>query len=168
MSYSRWSTSVWYTFWTWSGSDEFTFPTQSRKNKQTFEICDLMSYYVTYGELDDIGVDNAIKEIKSFYSKSYDLTLMGDKEPFKKDVNEEEEIKGKKQKISIQSDKGLGEMNPDELWETTMDPEHRILKQVNVLDAQEADKVFDMLMGTDVPSRKLFIQSNAKKATIDI
>jgi DNA gyrase subunit B len=81
---------------------------------------------------------------------------------------EEEEIKGKKQKISIQRYKGLGEMNPDELWETTMDPEHRILKQVNVLDAQEADKVFDMLMGTDVPSRKLFIQSNAKKATIDI
>lgn len=96
MSYSRWSTSVWYTFWTWSGSDEFTFPTQSRKNKQTFEICDLMSYYVNYGELDDIGVDNAIKEIKSFYSKSYDLTLMGDKVPFKKDVNEEEfeELKG--------------------------------------------------------------------------
>lgn len=81
---------------------------------------------------------------------------------------EEEEVKGKKQKISIQRYKGLGEMNPDELWETTMDPEHRILKQVNVLDAQEADKVFDMLMGTDVPSRKLFIQSNAKKATIDI
>ncbi len=80
----------------------------------------------------------------------------------------EEEVKGKKQKISIQRYKGLGEMNPDELWETTMDPEHRILKQVNVLDAQEADKVFDMLMGTDVPSRKLFIQSNAKKATIDI
>jgi DNA gyrase subunit B len=81
---------------------------------------------------------------------------------------EEEEVKGKKQKISIQRYKGLGEMNPDELWETTMDPEHRILKQVNVVDAQEADKVFDMLMGTDVPSRKLFIQSNAKKATIDI
>lgn len=96
MSYSRWSNSVWYTFWTWSGSDEFTFPTQSRKNKQTFEICDLMSYCVTYGELDDIGVDNAIKEIKSFYSKSYDLTLMGEEVPFKKDVTEEEfeELKG--------------------------------------------------------------------------
>ena len=49
-----------------------------------------------------------------------------------------------------------------------MDPEKRILRQVNIEDAQEADKVFDMLMGTDVPSRKMFIQSNAKKATIDI
>ena len=77
--------------------------------------------------------------------------------------------KGKKvAKVSIQRYKGLGEMNADELWETTMDPEQRILKQVNIDDAQEADKVFDMLMGTDVPARKSFIQSNAKKATIDI
>ncbi len=78
------------------------------------------------------------------------------------------DVKNKKQKISIQRYKGLGEMNADELWETTMDPEKRILRQVNIEDAQEADKVFDMLMGTDVPSRKMFIQSNAKKATIDI
>jgi DNA gyrase subunit B len=81
---------------------------------------------------------------------------------------EEGIIKGKKAKISIQRYKGLGEMNADELWETTMDPLRRILKQVSIEDAQEADKVFDMLMGTDVPSRKMFIQSNAKKATIDI
>jgi DNA gyrase subunit B len=59
-------------------------------------------------------------------------------------------------------------MNAEELWETTMDPQRRILKKVAIDDAQEADKVFDMLMGTDVPSRKMFIQSNAKKATIDI
>ncbi len=83
-------------------------------------------------------------------------------------VEEEVEVVGKKAKISIQRYKGLGEMNADELWETTMDPEKRILKQVNIEDAQDADKVFDMLMGTDVPSRKMFIQSNAKKATIDI
>jgi DNA gyrase subunit B len=81
---------------------------------------------------------------------------------------QEEITEGKKQKILIQRYKGLGEMNAEELWETTMDPEKRILKQVNIEDAQEADKVFDMLMGTDVPSRKMFIQSNAKKATIDI
>jgi DNA gyrase subunit B len=81
----------------------------------------------------------------------------------------EGDAKNKKSaKISIQRYKGLGEMNADELWETTMDPERRILKQVAIDDAQEADKVFDMLMGTDVPARKSFIQSNAKKATIDI
>ncbi len=85
------------------------------------------------------------------------------------EVEEQGEVtEGKKQKILIQRYKGLGEMNAEELWETTMDPEKRILKQVNIGDAQEADKVFDMLMGTDVPSRKMFIQSNAKKATIDI
>ena len=71
-------------------------------------------------------------------------------------------------KVSIQRYKGLGEMNPEELWETTMDPARRILKKVMVEDAQEADKVFDILMGEDVPARKSFIQSNATKATLDI
>ena len=71
-------------------------------------------------------------------------------------------------KVSIQRYKGLGEMNAEELWETTMDPARRVLKQVKIDDAAEADKVFDMLMGTDVPARKSFIQSNAKAANIDI
>ena len=59
-------------------------------------------------------------------------------------------------------------MNADELWETTMDPSKRVLLQVTVADAQDADQVFDMLMGTDVPARKSFIQSHAKEATIDV
>ena len=59
-------------------------------------------------------------------------------------------------------------MNAEELWETTMDPAARILKQVNVEDGREADRIFDILMGTDVPSRKSFIQSNAKKAVLDV
>ena len=82
--------------------------------------------------------------------------------------NPEEEKTTRTPKISIQRYKGLGEMNSEELWETTMDPARRILKQVTVEDAQEADKVFEMLMGTDVPSRKSFIQSNARMARIDI
>jgi DNA gyrase subunit B len=72
------------------------------------------------------------------------------------------------QKISIQRYKGLGEMNSEELWETTMDPARRVMKQVRIEDASEADKVFDMLMGDDVPARKSFIQSNAKLANLDI
>ena len=72
------------------------------------------------------------------------------------------------QKIHIQRFKGLGEMNPEELWETTMDPAHRILKRVDISDAEEANKIFDILMGSEVPPRKSFIQSNAKLAEIDI
>lgn len=86
------------------------------------------------------------------------------------EVSDEEDVGEVKKpsKISIQRYKGLGEMNPEELWETTMNPANRILRQVKVDDAREADKVFDILMGTDVPSRKSFIQSNAGKANIDI
>jgi DNA gyrase subunit B len=73
-----------------------------------------------------------------------------------------------KKKFKIQRYKGLGEMNPEELWETTMDPENRILKQIAIEDAQEADKTFDMLMGSEVPPRKSFITSNAKLAEVDV
>ncbi|HCQ93191.1 TPA: hypothetical protein DIU13_04450, partial [Candidatus Beckwithbacteria bacterium] len=58
--------------------------------------------------------------------------------------------------------------NPDQLWETTMNPKNRILKQVTVDDAQKADEVFNMLMGKEVPPRKRFIQTHAKMATLDI
>jgi len=70
--------------------------------------------------------------------------------------------------INIQRYKGLGEMNAEQLWDTTMNPENRILKQIHIEDAEEADAVFTMLMGEAVPPRKHFIQTNAITAMLDI
>ncbi len=95
----------------------------------------------------------------------------GGDEENEEEENEEENPKAKSKrvsKISVQRYKGLGEMNAEELWETTMDPARRTLKQVTVDDALEADKTFDMLMGTDVSLRKSFIQTNAKMVELDI
>ncbi|WP_161532014.1 DNA topoisomerase (ATP-hydrolyzing) subunit B [Riemerella anatipestifer] len=69
--------------------------------------------------------------------------------------------------IEVQRYKGLGEMNPEQLWETTLNPENRILKQVNIENAGEADRIFSMLMGDEVPPRREFIEKNAVYAKID-
>jgi DNA gyrase subunit B len=117
------------------------------------------------------------KTISYAYSDQEKFAIVGEEEPQpeeegEEDTEEEEEeteaATKRSSKTRIQRYKGLGEMNAEELWETTMNPENRILKQVNIDDGQEADKIFDILMGTDVESRKSFIQSNAHAASLDI
>ena len=119
------------------------------------------------------------KEVTYVYTEEEKIALVGtdtneDDSTEDADTSEEEEeeevskTKSGASKIRIQRYKGLGEMNAEELWDTTMNPENRILKQVTIEDANEADKIFDVLMGTDVPSRKSFIQTNAKLANIDV
>ena len=92
----------------------------------------------------------------------------GSKVQYAYDDNELRRLtRGASKGYTLQRYKGLGEMNPEQLWETTMDPEGRMLKRVNISDAAEADRVFSMLMGEDVALRRKFIEDNATYATID-
>ena len=75
---------------------------------------------------------------------------------------------GKEESVNIQRYKGLGEMNAEQLWETTMNPATRTLKQVTIESSAEADRVFSMLMGDEVPPRREFIETHAKYAKIDV
>lgn len=118
------------------------------------------------------------KDMRYAYTEDEKISVLKDMgEEVTDDVDEVEEgaeeeesaeTTKKGSKVRIQRYKGLGEMNAEELWETTMHHENRILKQVEVQDAENANRVFDILMGKDVSSRKSFIQNNARTANLDI
>lgn len=124
---------------------------------------EVLYFYSEEEKIKALGRDVSSNEEESDEDKERLLEAAGEER-----ADDDKETESRQSKVSIQRYKGLGEMNADELWETTMDPARRILKKVEIEDAQEADKVFDMLMGDDVPARKSFIQSNAKLATLDI
>ena len=103
------------------------------------------------------------------------LIRKGQKEIYAWDDTQREQIvrefrgpDGNEKGIHIQRYKGLGEMNAEQLWSTTMDPERRTLRQVTIENGTEADRIFSMLMGDDVPPRREFIEKNAKYARIDV
>jgi DNA gyrase subunit B len=113
------------------------------------------------------------KEVLYFYTEEEKAAHFGKDVQLETDEPAEGEaeptlLKPKAAKVRVQRYKGLGEMNAEELKETTMDKTNRILKRVSIEDAMDADHVFDMLMGEDVAARKSFIQSNAKLAEVDL
>ncbi len=133
-------------------------------------------YKVKIGK--DITYHYNDEELNIFMKKGgYDMSTVEineNEEGAQEEVEEAEDPKAKskdapkQKKPNIQRYKGLGEMNAEELGETTMDITKRVLKRVTIDDAAEADKIIEVLMGNDVPSRKTFIQTNARSARIDI
>lgn len=133
-----------------------------------FKVTSGKQEHYAFSDLQRDSVINQIKSAKADKAAAKETTT--DDEPKGTGVGETEEVTvaGKKININVQRYKGLGEMNPEQLWETTMNPKNRILKKVLNADAAETDEVFNMLMGEEVPPRKKFIQSHAKYATIDV
>ncbi len=144
-----------------SSDDNFKFIREENKVKESFEI-----------KKDDIE-KNLFERLTGFSNIIQEFFLSPSKLSFKEEeleiltprdlVNLSFELS--KKGITVQRYKGLGEMNPDQLWDTTLDPSFRSILKVKVDDAQRADEIFSELMGEDVDKRKTFIQTNAKKVS---
>ena len=144
-----------------SKDDSFIFVREENKVKETFEI-----------KKDDVEKD-FFERLSRFSNIIQEFFLSPSKLSFKEEeleivtptdlLNVTSELS--KKGITVQRYKGLGEMNPDQLWDTTLDPSFRSILKVKVDDAQRADEIFSELMGEDVDKRKTFIQSNAKKVS---
>lgn len=132
-------------------------------------------YKIAFGKelhyaFSDIEKQEVLKKLGFSETDAEEIGEEGEEPEVEGETQEEAEekvVKKAGKKPQIQRYKGLGEMNSEELWETTMDPTTRILKQVSVHEANEADRVFEMLMGSEVGPRKSFIQTHAKSANID-
>ncbi len=128
-----------------------------------------MQYAYTESEKDKI-LDELLKEAKKNKKGKAEAEPEESEEidEVESEVEGSDEEKKKVAGISLQRYKGLGEMNPEQLWETTMNPESRVMKRISIMDAAEADETFTILMGSEVAPRKKFIQTHAKKATVDV
>ena len=142
-------------------NEEIIFSKKENKVTETFTIrlSDFNNFnYVNLKKYSELMQEN-------FLSKSFlklgdqTIEILSPKDLIKKALDQS------KKNYSVQRYKGLGEMNPDQLWQTTLDPEYRSILRVDIDDAQRADDVFEELMGDDVEKRKVFIQSNAKKVS---
>ena len=149
--------------WTadFSSDNNFTFIREENKVKEIFKI-----------NKDDIEKD-LFERLNGFSNIIQEFFLSPSKLSFKDEELEivtprdlvSQSFELSKKGITVQRYKGLGEMNPDQLWDTTLDPSFRSILKVKVDDAQRADEIFSELMGEDVDKRKTFIQSNAKKVS---
>jgi len=107
--------------------------------------------------------ETALADYKKKYGVTDEALNVSEDEGEGEEATEKKEEKTKPgKKLNVQRYKGLGEMNPEQLWETTMDPVNRVLKQITVEDAEKASEIFDILMGSEVAPRKKFIQTHAK------